>query len=172
MCIRDRVLIAPPDEEAEVTSGVSRGLATARAAMLGRDLAACPAGLLTASRMAELAVRIGAEAGLTVEVSDRRALIELGCGGLLGVNKGSVEEPRMIVLKYRPENEPTGHLALVGKGIMYDSGGINLKPGDLAHSQMKNDLTGAGDILAAMSALAELGCRASVTGYLVTLAWR
>ena len=161
------VLIAPPDEEAEVTSGVSRGLATARAAMLGRDLAACPAGLLTASRMAELAVRIGAEAGLTVEVSDRRALIELGCGGLLGVNKGSVEEPRMIVLKYRPENEPTGHLALVGKGIMYDSGGINLKPGDLAHSQMKNDLTGAGDILAAMSALAELGCRASVTGYLM-----
>jgi leucyl aminopeptidase len=117
--------------------------------------------------MAELAVGIGAEAGLRVEVFDHRALIELGCGGLLGVNKGSVEEPRMIVLKYIPSGDPTGHLALVGKGIMYDSGGLNLKPGDLSHSQMKNDMTGAGNILGAMSALAELGCTTAVTGYLM-----
>ena len=98
---------------------------------------------------------------------DRRALIELGCGGLLGVNKGSVEEPRMIVLTYTPAGESTGHLALVGKGVMYDSGGIALKPADLSHSQMKNDMTGAGDILAAMSALTELGCTTTVTGYLM-----
>jgi len=100
-------------------------------------------------------------------VFDRRALIELGCGGLLGVNKGSIEEPRMVVLRYTPSGESTGHLALVGKGIMYDSGGIALKPADLSHSQMKNDMTGAGNILAAMSALAELGCRNTVTGYLM-----
>jgi leucyl aminopeptidase len=55
----------------------------------------------------------------------------------------------------------------VGKGIMYDSGGIALKPADLSHSQMKNDMTGAGDILAAMSALRELGCTTTVTGYLM-----
>lgn len=91
----------------------------------------------------------------------------MGIGGLIGVNKGSVEEPRMIVLKYVPATQPTGHLALVGKGIMYDSGGINIKPGDLAHSQMKNDMTGAGNILAAMSVLSELGATTAVTGYLM-----
>ena len=161
------ILEAPAGTGEEVRAGAARGLATARAAMLARDLAACPAGLLTASRMAEAAIAIGAEAALTVEVFDRRALIELGCGGLLGVNKGSVEEPRMIVLTYAPAGEPSGHLALVGKGIMYDSGGLNLKPGDLSHSQMKNDMTGAGNILGAMSALAELGCTTAVTGYLM-----
>lgn len=160
-------LVAPGKDTAEVAAGASRGLAAAKAAMLGRDLAASPAGLLTASRMAEIAVKVGAEAGLKVEVFDKRALIELGCGGLLGVNKGSVEEPRMIKLSYTPAGTPSGHLALVGKGIMYDSGGINLKPGDLSHSQMKNDMTGAGDILAAMSALSELSCPAEVTGYLM-----
>ena len=60
-------------------------------------------------------------AGLTVEVFDKDQLIEMGCGGLLGVNAGSVEPPRMIKLAYRPEGEATGHLAFVGKGIMYDS---------------------------------------------------
>lgn len=67
----------------------------------------------------------------------------------------------MVVLRYVPEGEPTGHL-----GLVYDSGGISLKP-DLSHSQMKNDMTGAGDILAAMSALRELGCQSAVTGYLM-----
>ncbi|MBN9106689.1 MAG: leucyl aminopeptidase [Propionibacteriaceae bacterium] len=165
--VESLTLVAPEGEEDQVRAGATRGLATARAGMLGRDLAASPAGLLTASRIAEVAVRIGAESGLDVQVHDRHALIELGCGGLLGVNKGSVEEPRMIVLTYTPSGEPAGHLALVGKGIMYDSGGIALKPADLSHSQMKNDMTGAGDILAAMSALAELGCPNKVTGYLM-----
>ena len=161
------VLQAPETVIDEVRAGAARGLAMARAGLLGRDLATSPAGLLTASRLSELAVHIGAEAGLGVEVHDRSSLVELGCGGLLGVNRGSVEEPRMIVLRYRPDGEPTGHLGLVGKGIMYDSGGISLKPGDLSHSQMKNDMTGAGDILAAMSALAALGCTNAVTGYLM-----
>jgi leucyl aminopeptidase len=165
--VESLVLVAPQGEDEAVRAGATRGLATARAGMLGRDLAACPGGLLTASRIAEVAVRIGAEVGLDVQVHDRRALIELGCGGLLGVNKGSTEEPRMVVLTYTPSAEPAGHLALVGKGIMYDSGGIALKPSDLSHSQMKNDMTGAGDILAAMSALAELGCPNKVTGYLM-----
>lgn len=160
-------LVAPDGLEAQARAGADRGLVTARAGMLGRDLAACPAGLLTAPRLAELAVGLAAETGLTITIHDKRALIELGCGGLLGVNKGSVEEPRMIVLTYTPSGEPTGRLALVGKGIMYDSGGIALKPADLSHSQMKNDMTGAGDILAAMTALAELGCPTEVTGYLM-----
>ncbi|WP_080792860.1 leucyl aminopeptidase family protein [Corynebacterium pacaense] len=160
------VLVAPPGAEDAVSAGARRGRATAGAAVLARDLATCPAGVLTASRFADIAEQVGAGASLEVEVFDLEAVRELGLGGLLGVNRGSVEEPRMIVLRYRPA-EPTGHLALVGKGIMYDSGGISLKPGDISHSQMKNDMTGAGSILAAMGALEQLGVTSAVTGYLM-----
>ncbi|WP_448061265.1 leucyl aminopeptidase family protein [Cellulomonas hominis] len=167
VAVEELVLLAPDGAVEAVRAGARRGLATARAAMLGRDLATCPAVLLTATRMAAVAAEVGARTGLEVEVFDKEAIVGLGLGGLLGVNKGSVEPPRMVVLRYRPTGTPTGHLGLVGKGIMYDSGGISLKPGDLSHSQMKNDMTGAGDILAAMSVLAELDCPATVTGYLM-----
>ena len=73
----------------------------------------------------------------------------------------------MIKLVYRPDGEPAGKLALVGKGIMYDAGGLALKPGDEVHAVMKNDMSGAGAIFAAMTVLGELGCRAQVTGYLM-----
>jgi leucyl aminopeptidase len=117
--------------------------------------------------MAEAAIEVGARTGLEVEVFDRDALVALGCGGLLGVNKGSIEPPRMIRLRYRPAGEPRGRLTLVGKGIMYDSGGISLKPSDASHSTMKNDMSGAASVLAAMSALRDLGCESAVTGYLM-----
>jgi leucyl aminopeptidase len=91
----------------------------------------------------------------------------MGCGGLLGVNQGSSEPPRMIKLTYRPEGEPTGHLGLVGKGIMYDSGGLALKPGDDVHAHMKNDMSGAAAILAAMAELADVGCPTQVTAWLM-----
>ena len=87
---------------------------------------------------------------------DRDQLIELGCGGIIAVNGGSDEPPRMVKLTYRPDGA-TAHLALVGKGIMYDSGGISLKPGDAVHATMKNDMSGAGDVLAAMLHLRDTG---------------
>jgi leucyl aminopeptidase len=124
-----------------------------------------------------VAQEIGPGRGLEVEVFDKDAIVALGLGGLLGVNAGSVEPPRMIKLTYRPRDaagqpgqptgQPTGHLALVGKGVMYDSGGISLKPSDAVHATMKVDMSGAGDILGAMSALRDLGCRTAVTGWLM-----
>ncbi|GAA4410267.1 hypothetical protein GCM10023168_29760 [Fodinibacter luteus] len=160
-------LVAPEGERAAVEEGAARGRLMARVGMLGRDLATCPAGMLTATAMADLAVELGPDAGLEVEVFDKEQLTEMGCGGLLGVNRGSTQPPRMVRMRYTPEGEPSGHLALVGKGIMYDSGGINLKPSDASHSQMKNDMSGAAAILAAMTALREVGCRARVTAYLM-----
>ena len=115
--------------------------------------------------MGEVAVELGQAAGLEVEVFGEEQLIEMGCGGILGVNLGSVDEPRLIKMAYRPDGA-TGHLALVGKGIMYDSGGISLKPSDESHAQMKNDMTGSAAILGAMTALRDLGCTAAVTAYL------
>jgi leucyl aminopeptidase len=116
--------------------------------------------------MAERAVAVAAETGLGVEVFDKDKLAAMGCGGMTGVNQGSTEPPRMVKLTYTPRN-PTGHLVLVGKGVMYDSGGISLKPSDASHAKMKMDMSGAAAVLATMSTLKALKCRAQVTGYLM-----
>ncbi len=161
--------VAPAERHDAIQAGAERGRAFALAGGLSRDLANGPPAHMTATRMGEIAQALGAERGFGVEVFDRDQLIELGCGGLLGVNGGSVEEPRMIKLTYRPEGagDDTPHLGLVGKGIMYDSGGISLKPADGTHATMKNDMTGAGSVLAAFTVLAELGCPSAVTGWLM-----
>jgi leucyl aminopeptidase len=139
----------------------------AAAEMLARDLSSTPHSHLTATRLGEIAQELGSDKGFEVEVFDKAALIELGCGGLLAVNAGSVEPPVMIKVTHRPSGEPTGTLAMVGKGIMYDSGGISLKPSDMVHARMKNDMSGAASVLATVAALAELGSTTSVTGYLM-----
>ncbi|HWJ85072.1 MAG TPA: M17 family peptidase N-terminal domain-containing protein, partial [Cellulomonas sp.] len=152
------------DEDA-ARVGAADGLVLARAAALSRDLANTPAGHLTAPDFADLAVRVGGEAGLEVVVHDKAALVELGCGGLLGVNAGSTVEPRMVVVRYTPDGA-VGHLGLVGKGITYDSGGISLKPSNAMHAAMKMDMSGAGAVLAAMTVLAELDVPVAVSAYL------
>ncbi len=158
-------IVAPEAVADEVRTGAARGASVARAAAISRDLANCPASTLTAARMGEVALELAPAAGLEVELFGEQELIEMGCGGILGVNLGSIDEPRLIKLTYAPES-PRGHLGLVGKGVMYDSGGISLKPSDESHAQMKNDMTGAAAILGAMTALQDLGCAAAVTAYL------
>jgi leucyl aminopeptidase len=160
-------LVVDGDSVADAEEAARRGRVVSEATSVGRDLANCPAGYLTATRMGEVAREVGARAGLHVEVFDKAALVELGCGGLLGVNAGSVEPPTMVKLGYRPDGTPRAHLGLVGKGVMYDSGGIALKAADATHATMKNDMTGAGVILAAMTALQALSCPVAVTGWLM-----
>ena len=158
-------LVAAHEDADLVREGAERGAAVARAAAISRDLSNCPATTLSAARMGEVAQELGPLAGVEVEVFDEDQLIEMGCGGILGVNLGSTDAPRLIKMTYRPENA-TGHLGLVGKGIMYDSGGISLKPSDESHAQMKNDMTGSAAILGAMTALRDLGVTCAVTAYL------
>ncbi|MET0579383.1 MAG: M17 family peptidase N-terminal domain-containing protein, partial [Ilumatobacteraceae bacterium] len=162
-------LVVGPSRAAAVDVGAQRGRVVANAAQLARDLANTPPGHLTASRMGEVATAVAASSGLAIEIFDRDALAALGCGGLLGVNAGSDEPPRMIKLTYRPVRAAKGggHLAMVGKGVMYDSGGISLKPTDAMHASMKMDMSGAAAVLSAMSVLAALKCRTAVTGYLM-----
>ena len=145
--------------------GSERGQATAAAAVLARDLANTPPAYMTARHMAEKAVEVARACGLTVEVFNRDQLAEMGCGGMLGVNAGSVEPPRMVRLTYTPRNA-VGHLALVGKGVMFDSGGLSLKPSD-GQIAMKMDMSGAAAVLATMGSLKGLRCKARVTGYLM-----
>lgn len=159
--------VAVPEGQTEaVARGVHVGETTARATNIARDLANSPPAHLTAPRFGDVATEIGPGYGLEVEVFGLQQLIDLGCGGLLGVNAGGAEEPRMIKLSYRPDN-PTGAVALVGKGITYDAGGISLKPSDAMHLLMKMDMAGAAAVLASMTALRALGCTTTVTGYLM-----
>ena len=160
-------LITAPNRVRSVTAGAERGRLIARAVNTARDLCNTPATHLTARRYAEVAKRLGPEVGLEVQIFDEKQLVALGCGGLLGVNAGSGEPARMIKLTYTPAGKPRGNLHLVGKGIMYDAGGISLKPSDAMHAAMKLDMSGSAAILGAMSTLRDLGCRTAVTGWLM-----
>ena len=157
--------VANADETA-AQEGVNRAVILARTAGIARDLANTPPRHLSAEKFAEVIERVAPDFGLEVEVFDRAALMELGCGGLLGVNAGSIEEPRMIKVSYRPA-DADGHLALIGKGIMYDSGGISLKPSNAMHAAMKFDMMGAAAVFSSMTALRELGATTAVTGWLM-----
>jgi leucyl aminopeptidase len=159
-------LIAGEKRSKEVARGAERGTIVASAAAFARELANTPPTYLNAKDLAAKAVDIGSAAGLHVEVFNKDQLEQMGCGGLLGVNRGSTEPPRMVKLTWSPKN-PTGHLALVGKGIMYDSGGISLKGHDVFHQNMKMDMSGAAAVLATMSVLKDLKVRAKVTAWLM-----
>jgi leucyl aminopeptidase len=152
--------------ERAATRGVAQGVVTSDAANLARELANTPANVLTARAIAARAEALAAEHGLAVEVFDRDQLLTMGCGGIIGVNAGSLEPPRMVKLTYTPRT-PRAHIALVGKGVMYDSGGLSLKPTNPMSVIMKMDMSGAAAVLAAMTALKAIGCRNQVTAYLM-----
>jgi leucyl aminopeptidase len=171
--LTDVTLVVSAANVAAVTSGVARGIAVADAVCMARDLANTPPAYLTARMMAERAVEIGKATDLKVTVYDKDQLSNMGCGGILGVNKGSTEPPRMVKLVYTPKSGAkkirgkVAHVVLVGKGVMYDSGGISLKPSDGFHVVMKMDMSGAAAVLATMSTLSALKCKVQVTAYLM-----
>ncbi|ACU53674.1 Leucyl aminopeptidase [Acidimicrobium ferrooxidans DSM 10331] len=147
-------------------AALQRARSRAEAVALARDLVNEPPSRMTPTVFAQLAEQVADAAGLEVRVWDRAACEAEGLGGLLGVARGSVEEPRVVHLVYRP-GAPTGEpVALVGKGITFDSGGLSLKSADGMMS-MKTDMAGAAAILAAMSVLGELGCTREVRAYLM-----
>jgi leucyl aminopeptidase len=100
---------------------------------------------------------------VAVTVHDEQALADLGCGGILGVGGGSSAPPRLVELTYQPA-EPVAHVALVGKGITFDSGGLWLKPGSSMHD-MKLDMAGAAAVVQATLAIARLGLPVRVSTF-------
>jgi leucyl aminopeptidase len=148
---------------------LARALALAGAGWLARALSTVPANIKTPEWLAGEARRAAEEAGLEAEVWDEHRLAEDGFGGILGVGAGSVSPPRFVRLHYRPEHgrkaRKAPHVVLVGKGITFDSGGLNIKPGE-SMVNMKRDMTGAAVVLAVMAALADVGCPVRVTGLL------
>ncbi|NBQ99731.1 MAG: leucyl aminopeptidase [Actinobacteria bacterium] len=152
--------------DAQVRTGIAEGTAVATAVCTARDHANTPPSHLTATRFAREAVAIAKKSGLRATVYDKKQLQAMGCGGIVGVNAGSVEPPRVVKLVWAPAGAKK-KVVLVGKGVMYDSGGISLKPSDASHASMKMDMSGAAAVLGAMSALRALKVKTHVTAYLM-----
>ncbi len=146
-------------------SAVQRGSIIATAQNFTRDLVNEPANLLTPMVMAQKAQAMAAEEGLECEVLDRDRMKQLGMGALLGVAMGSLEPPALIVVRYRPAKASSkDHLALVGKGVTFDTGGVSIKPAD-GMEKMKYDMAGGAAVLGAMKALARLKPSITVTAF-------
>ena len=135
--------------------GSYKGRVLAEATKLARDMVNEPANYMTPPHMAETAASLAEAYGLELEVMEREQMRELGMGALLGGTQGSRQPPKFIVLHYRGGDSTQIDLALVGKGITFDSGGISIKPSE-GMQEMKGDMAGAAAVMAAISAIAQL----------------
>jgi leucyl aminopeptidase len=148
----------------DVAEGVARGAVVAEGVAWARRLIDTPPGEMTPRRLAKAAAsRLGKDPHVTVEVWTRPRIEEERLGALLGVAAGSNEPPRLVYATYDPSpGEELPHVALVGKGVTFDSGGLSLKPAD-AMTSMKTDMSGAAIVLAAASIASRLGLEVRVT---------
>ena len=152
---------SPRDRAAK--AAVTRAQTVVTAVHLARDWVNTPPVDLPPAELAAAAVAAAKEAGVAVEVLDEKALKKGGYGGILGVGQGSSRPPRLVKLTYKA-GRGKKHLALVGKGITFDSGGLSLKP-PTAMEWMKSDMGGAAAIIAATTAIARLGLDVNVTAW-------
>jgi len=141
---------------ADGEKGLLRGLAIGNGMRLAKDLGNLPPNICTPTYLAEEAQRIAAEFGTGVDIYGQAQLEEMGLHSFLSVARGSVVEPKLIVLQYQGAKDKNDRpLALVGKGITFDSGGISLKPGE-GMDEMKYDMCGAASVLGAFRAAVEM----------------
>jgi leucyl aminopeptidase len=158
-------VVAPGADDA-FTAAFERGRIVAEAQNYTRALVNEPANLLGPSKVADAARSLASEQGIECEILDRARMQELGMGALLGVAQGSAEPPVLIMLRYRPAQATSkAHLALVGKGVTFDSGGISIKPSE-GMEKMKYDMAGGAAVLGAMRAIAQLKPALQVSAFI------
>jgi leucyl aminopeptidase len=126
-----------------------------------RDLVTEAPNVLSPDELARRVVELAKGENLSVEVLDEKALERGGYGGILGVGAGSSRPPRLVVVRYEPKGAQR-HIALIGKGITFDTGGLSLKPAN-SMIGMKYDMTGAATVFAVTRALAQLSAPIAVT---------
>lgn len=159
-----RVVLAGVAGEAEGAALVARLQHVARGVALTRELVTEPANVLYPETFVERVRAVAEPLGVTVTVLDEEALKRIGAGALLGVGQGSARPPRIMALEWNGASDPdAAPLALVGKGVTFDSGGISLKPG-AGMWDMKWDMGGAGAVAGAIVALAGRKARLRVVG--------
>ncbi len=159
----EQLIIVDADKTrlAVLEKGCQRGRILAEAANLARDMVNEPANFMTPARMAEEAASLAATYGLKVEVLEKEQMQELGMGALMGVAQGSRQPPKFIVLSYKGGESDEPDVALVGKGITFDSGGISIKPSE-GMGSMKGDMAGGAAVIAAIGAIAQLKPKTNV----------
>lgn len=150
-----------------VDAGLERGRVFARATNLARTWVNEPANLLTPAVLADYAAEVAKRHGLNVDILDEKRIEEMKMGGLLAVSQGSAQPPRMIVLSYFGAPESQEVLGLVGKGITFDSGGIQVKPSK-SMIGMKEDMAGAAAVIAAMEGIGSLKPHSNVLAVVPT----
>lgn len=160
---RSITVVTPHARDRHTKEAVRRSAAVAKRVWFARDLVNAPPSALHPKELAELTQAEVAKLPIECTVLDERALKRGNYGGILGVGQGSVNPPRLIRLEYTPAR-PKVHIALVGKGITFDSGGLSLKP-PKAMETMKCDMGGAAAVIAATLAIAELKIPARITTY-------
>ena len=147
--------ILTEDSPEDVEAAANIGQIFAESVNEARTLVNMPGNILTATALADYAQEMGDQYGFEMDILDKAQMEELGMGAILAVNQGSVEEPRLIVMKYKATDAFEDPLALVGKGITFDTGGYSLKPKD-GIVGMKGDMGGAAAVLGAMKIIGEL----------------
>jgi leucyl aminopeptidase len=153
--VDDLTVVIEGADTDSLKSALEQGKNVADSMNFTRDLSNEPPNILFPIEMANRARKMAEEVGLKCEILDEAQMEVLGMGSLLSVSKGSEQPAQLIVLKYEPAgggNQNKGLLALVGKGITFDTGGISLKPGE-GMDAMKYDMTGGGTVLGAMRAI-------------------
>jgi leucyl aminopeptidase len=160
--LKTAVILSPFARQTTATKAVERAATVAAAVNVARDWVNTPPGDL---RPGDFADAITTHAGTDVKVTvwDEKRLAKERCGGILGVGRGSDSPPRLVTMTYEPAGA-VAHLALVGKGITFDSGGLSIKPG-ASMQTMKLDMAGAAAIAAATVAIAKLGLPIRITAY-------
>jgi leucyl aminopeptidase len=161
----EEALVVSPDARSarDVAEGVRTGETYARATWFARDLVNAPANDVHPTHLAEVAESIAQAPRLSAKILDRAECEELGMGAFLGVAKGSEQPPKFIHLTYRPAGRPAKRVAIIGKGITFDAGGLDLKTAE-GMLRMKDDMSGAAAVLGIMRALPALRPKVEVHG--------
>jgi leucyl aminopeptidase len=161
--VRAVTVVVPAATDKAAKAEAKRATTVAGAVHRSRDWINTPPNDLRPPAFADAAAAAAEKAGLDVEVLDERALKRGGYGGILAVGMGSEAPPRLVRISWNPRGAKT-HVALVGKGITFDTGGISIKPGSGMH-EMKSDMSGAAAVISAMLAIAALKPKVRVTAY-------
>ncbi len=150
-------------ELSQKENNIRRANIVSRSVSMTRDLVNEPPIYLTPAKMAEIAEEIASKGELDVKIIDKDEMERLGMGALLAVARGSEREPKFIHLRYTPKEPSEKTIALVGKGVTFDSGGLCLKPSEYMKT-MKTDMAGAATVFGVMEAISEIKPKVNVHG--------
>ncbi len=159
----EEIVVCTKNVSASVKKAIVRGKILGEEINKARELANTPGMDMTPEKLAEMALKTGKEIGCAVKILDEKEIQKLGMGGVLGVGMGSMNKPRFIVMEYLKGKKSEKPIVLVGKGVTFDSGGINLKP-EQGLLDMHMDMSGGAAVIHILASLARMGIRKNLIG--------